>query len=163
MYKLYANQWAKPLRYIRTKRGWRTGQNICGRKMKGNWGKILKVDLTNGVFEDIELRKGLPRFPGRQRLAANDSLTMSADESFLRKIADVVGPSRPYRAGNLRLEICAAPPDQDGAKPAWEATSPQLKATGYDELLLRALKPVYLFVTMRAKTRTLLISGAGHL
>lgn len=137
--------------------------------MKGNWGKILKVDLTNGVFEDIELpEKDYRDFLGGSGLAAKwffdhecwKADPLSPENPLMIMLGPISGLTVP---GTSRLEICARSPLTRiwGEACMGGHFAPQLKATGYDGIIITGAseKPVYLFVTDKSKE----IRDASHL
>jgi len=137
--------------------------------MKGNWGKILRVDLSKGTFEDVKLDEKLYRdYLGGSGLAAKLFFDMKGWK------ADPLGPENPliFMLGPLsglnypgvsRMEICARSP----LTGIWAESSvgghiaPQLKGTGYDGLVIIGAsdKPVYLLV----EDQKMEIRDASHL
>lgn len=137
--------------------------------MKGNWGKVLKVDLNDGTFEDLELDENLCRdYLGGSGLAARLFFDMEGWK------ADPLGPENPliFMLGPLsglnypgvsRMEVCARSP----LTGIWAESSvgghiaPQLKGTGYDGLVIigSSDKPVYLLI----EDQNVEIRDASHL
>jgi len=125
--------------------------------MGGNWGKILKVNLTDGTFEDIELGEELYRdYLGGSGLAAKwffDNRGWEADPlSPENPLMIVMGPlSGTNMPGCSRLEFCARSPLTGiwGEASMGGHFAPQLKRTGYDGIIFvgASEKPVYLYIT----------------
>jgi len=125
--------------------------------MGGNWGKVLKVDLTTGTTQELELEEKLYRdFLGGSGLAAkwffdNEGWKvepLSPENPLMIMNGPLSGTSLP---GVSRLEICARSPLTGiwGEASMGGHFSPQLKRTGYDGIIVvgASEKPVYLFVT----------------
>lgn len=125
--------------------------------MKGLWGRILKVDLTNGVFEDVEPAENLYReYLGGSGLAAkwffdNKGWThdpLSPENSLMIMMGPLAGTNLP---GSSRLEICARSPLTGiwGESSLGGHFAPQLKATGYDGVIITGAsdKPVVLILS----------------
>ena len=125
--------------------------------MNGYYGKILKVDLTEGSTEVMEPEPELYRkYLGGAGLAAKLFFDMGAWE------ADPLGPDNPLMImhgpvsgttlpGCSRLEVCARSPQTRiwGESSMGGHVSPQFRATGYDGIIITGAseKPVYLLVT----------------
>ncbi len=125
--------------------------------MGGNWGKVLKVDLTAGTVEDVEIEEKLYRdFLGGSGLAAkwffdNEGWKvepLSPDNPLMVMNGPLSGTSLP---GVSRLEICARSPLTGiwGEASMGGHFSPQLKRTGYDGIIFTGAsdKPVYLYLS----------------
>ncbi len=125
--------------------------------MGGNWGKILKVDLTSGKTEELELDEKLYRdFLGGSGLAAkwffdNEGWKvepLSPENPLMIMNGPLSGTNLP---GVSRLEICARSPLTGiwGEASMGGHFSPQLKRTGYDGIIVvgASEKPVYLYLT----------------
>jgi aldehyde:ferredoxin oxidoreductase len=125
--------------------------------MKGNWGKILEVDLTKGTFKDVELEERIYRdYLGGSGLAAKwffdegcwEADPLSPENPLMVMLGPISGVNLP---GASRLEICARSP----LTKVWGESSmgghfaPQLKGTGYDGVIFTGAsdKPVYLYLT----------------
>ena len=135
----------------------------------GNWGKVLKVDLGKGTFEDWEVPEEYYRdFLGGSGLAAKLFFDMRAWE------ADPLSPDNPLMIlngplsglnlpGVSRLEVCARSPLTGiwGESSMGGHFSPQLKRTGYDGLVVLGAsdKPVYIYLTEEGAE----IRDASHL
>jgi aldehyde:ferredoxin oxidoreductase len=125
--------------------------------MGGNWGKVLKVDLTAGTTEELELEEKIYRdFIGGSGLAAKwffDNEGWKAEPlSPENPLMIMNGPlSGTSFSGVSRLEICARSPLTGiwGEASMGGHFSPQLKRTGYDGVIVvgASEKPVYLFLT----------------
>lgn len=125
--------------------------------MKGNWGKILTVDLTAGTTAVEELpEKTYKDYLGGSGLAAK----WFFDHEGWK--ADPLGPDNPFIVmlgpasgsgflGTSRLEICARSPLTGiwGEACMGGHFAPQLRAAGYDGIIVTGAseKPVYLYVT----------------
>lgn len=125
--------------------------------MRGNWGKVLKVDLTAGTTEELELEEKIYRdFLGGSGLAAKwffdnegwKAEPLSPENPLMIMNGPLSGTSLP---GVSRLEICARSPLTGiwGEASMGGHFSPQLKRTGYDGIIVvgASEKPVYLYVT----------------
>ncbi len=123
----------------------------------GNWGKVLKVDLTTGKIETEELPEQHYRdFLGGSGLAAKwffdhrgwEADPLSPENPLMIMNGPLSGTSYP---GVSRLEICARSPLTGiwGEASMGGHFSPQLKRTGYDGIIVLGAseKPVYLYVT----------------
>ncbi len=123
----------------------------------GNWGKILKVNLSTGEFEDVEVQENLYRdYLGGSGLAAKwffDNKLWEADPlSPENHLMVMMGPlSGTGLPGTARLEVCARSPLTGiwGESCMGGHFTPQLKATGYDGIVFTGAsdKPVYLWIT----------------
>jgi aldehyde:ferredoxin oxidoreductase len=125
--------------------------------LNGYYGKILKVDLTKGTTEDMEIAPELYRkYLGGSGLAAKLFFDMGAWD------VDPLGPDNPLMImhgplagttlpGCSRLEVCARSPLTGiwGESSMGGQVSPQFRATGYDGIIITGAsdKPVYLYVT----------------
>jgi aldehyde:ferredoxin oxidoreductase len=125
--------------------------------MGGNWGKVLKVDLTTGTTEELELEEKLYRdFLGGSGLAAkwffdNEGWKvepLSPENPLMIMNGPLSGTTLP---GVSRIEICARSPLTGiwGEASMGGHFAPQLKKTGYDGIIVTGAseKPVYLYVT----------------
>lgn len=125
--------------------------------MGGNWGKILKVDLSGGTIEEEEIPEQYYRdFLGGSGLAAKwffdhrgwEAEPLSPENPLMIMNGPLSGTSYP---GVSRLEICARSPLTGiwGESSMGGHFSPQLKRTGYDGIIVLGVseKPVYLYVT----------------
>jgi aldehyde:ferredoxin oxidoreductase len=125
--------------------------------MGGNWGKILKVDLTSGTTEDLKLEEKQYRdFLGGSGLAAKwffdnegwKKEPLSPENPLIIMNGPLSGTNLP---GVSRLEICARSPLTGiwGEASMGGHFSPQLKRTGYDGIIVTGAsdKPVYLYLT----------------
>lgn len=125
--------------------------------MGGNWGKVLKVDLTAGTTEDLEIEEKLYRdFLGGSGLAAKwffdnegwKAEPLSPENPLMIMNGPLSGTSLP---GVSRLEICARSPLTGiwGEASMGGHFSPQLKRTGYDGIIVigASEKPVYLYLS----------------
>ncbi len=123
----------------------------------GNWGKVLKVDLTTGEMEDVEVPEQDYRdFLGGSGLAAKwffdhqgwKAEPLSPENPLMIMNGPLSGTSLP---GVSRLEICARSPLTGiwGEASMGGHFSPQLKRTGYDGIIVTGAsdKPAYLYVT----------------
>lgn len=125
--------------------------------MGGNWGKVLKVDLSTKETEELEIEESLYRdFLGGSGLAAKwffDNECWKADPlSPENPLMIMLGPlSGMNLPGVSRLEVCARSPLTGiwGEASMGGHISPQLKRTGYDGIIVTGAsdKPVYLWVT----------------
>lgn len=125
--------------------------------MKGNWGKILHVNLEEGSTQEIKLSEKLYRdFLGGSGLAAKwffDNECWKVDPlSPENPLIFMMGPlSASNLPGAARLEICAKSPLTKiwGEACMGGFFAPQLRATGYDGIIITGAsdKPVYLYVT----------------
>ena len=125
--------------------------------MKGNWGRILTVDLSTGTTGVEELPEKTYRdFLGGSGLAAKWFFDREGWK------VDPLGPDNPLMImlgpvsgsgliGTSRLEICARSPLTGiwGEACMGGHFAPQLRGTGYDGMIITGAsdKPVYLFVT----------------
>jgi aldehyde:ferredoxin oxidoreductase len=125
--------------------------------MYGNWGKLLKVDLTSGEITDWEIEEEAYRdFLGGSGLAAHLFFKLKGYE------ADPLSPENPlfFLGGPLsgtslpgcsRLDICARSPLTGiwGEASIGGQAAPQLKGTGYDGIVFTGSspEPVYLFLS----------------
>lgn len=125
--------------------------------MGGNWGKVLKVDLTAGTTEELEIEEKIYRdFLGGSGVAAKwffdnegwKAEPLSPENPLMIMNGPLSGTSLP---GVSRLEICARSPLTGiwGEASMGGHFSPQLKRTGYDGIIVvgASEKPVYLYVT----------------
>ena len=125
--------------------------------MNGNWGKILKVDLTSGEMEDWELEEKVYRdFIGGSGLAAwlffqlegHKAEPLSPQNPLFFLGGPISGTTFP---GGSRLEVCARSPLTGiwGEASIGGHASPDLKGTGYDGIVFTGAseKPVYLYLT----------------
>jgi aldehyde:ferredoxin oxidoreductase len=125
--------------------------------MGGNWGKVLKVDLTSGATEEVEIpEKNYRDFLGGSGLAAKwffdnegwKAEPLSPDNPLMIMNGPLSGTSLP---GVSRLEICARSPLTGiwGEASMGGHFSPQLKRTGYDGIIVTGAsdKPVYLYLS----------------
>ncbi len=125
--------------------------------MYGNWGRLLKVDLSSGEIADWEIDEELYRdFLGGSGLAAwlffrlkgyeEDPLSPGNPLFFLG--GPLSGTSLP---GCSRLDICARSPLTGiwGEASIGGQAAPQLKGTGYDGIVFTGSSPdpVYLFLS----------------
>lgn len=137
--------------------------------MGGNWGKVLKVDLTSGAIEVEEIPEEHYRdFLGGSGLAAKwffdhrgwEADPLSPENPLMIMNGPISGTNLP---GVSRLEICARSPLTGiwGESSMGGHFSPQLKRTGYDGIIVTGAseKPVYLYVTDEAAE----IRDASHL
>jgi aldehyde:ferredoxin oxidoreductase len=125
--------------------------------MYGNWGRLLRVDLTSGEITDWEIDKEVYRdFLGGSGLAAclffrlkgYESGPLSPDNPLFFISGPLSGTSLP---GCSRLEICARSPLTGiwGESSIGGQAAPQLKGTGYDGIVFQGAssEPVYLFLS----------------
>ena len=137
--------------------------------MKGNWGKVLLVDLSKGTTEDVEIpEKDYRDYLGGSGLAAKwffdhqgwKADPLSPDNPFMVMCGPLSGLNLP---GASRLEFCARSPLTGiwGESSMGGHFAPQLKATGYDGIIFTGAseKPVYLYVTDKGAE----IRDASHL
>jgi len=128
--------------------------------MGGNWGKVLKVDLSAGTTEDITVGENLYRdFLGGSGLAAKwffdnqcwKAEPLSPENPLMIMMGPISGINLP---GVSRLEICARSPLTGiwGEACMGGHFAPQFKRTGYDGIIVVGAsdKPVYLWVTDEA-------------
>ena len=125
--------------------------------MYGNWGKLLRVDLTSGEITDWEIDEEAYRdFLGGSGLAAHLFFRLKGHEE------DPLSPENPlfFLGGPLsgtslpgcsRLDICARSPLTGiwGEASIGGQAAPQLKGTGYDGIVFTGSspEPVYLFLS----------------
>ncbi|MBN1289024.1 MAG: aldehyde ferredoxin oxidoreductase family protein [Actinobacteria bacterium] len=125
--------------------------------MKGNWGKILKVDLTAGSTEELKLDEQLYHdYLGGSGLAAKYFFDhegwkvdpLSPENPLMIMLGPLSGSNLP---GTARLEFCARSPLTGiwGEACMGGFFAPQLRAAGYDGIIITGAseKPVYLHVT----------------
>ena len=125
--------------------------------MGGNWGKVLKVDLTSGKTEEVEIpEKDYRDFLGGSGLAAKwffdnegwKAEPLSPENPLMIMNGPLSGTTLP---GVSRLEICARSPLTGiwGEASMGGHFSPQLKRTGYDGIIVTGAsdEPVYLYVS----------------
>lgn len=125
--------------------------------MGGNWGKVLKVDLTERTIEEEVIPEEHYRdFLGGSGLAAKwffdhrgwEAEPLSPENPLMIMNGPLSGTNYP---GVSRLEICARSPLTGiwGEASMGGHFSPQLKRTGYDGIIVLGAseKPVYLYVT----------------
>jgi aldehyde:ferredoxin oxidoreductase len=125
--------------------------------MNGNWGKILRVDLTSGEMEDWEIEERLYRdFIGGSGLAAwlffqlegHKAEPLSPQNPLFFLNGPISGTTLP---GSSRLEVCARSPLTCiwGEASMGGQVSPELKGAGYDGVVFTGAsdKPVYLYLT----------------
>jgi aldehyde:ferredoxin oxidoreductase len=125
--------------------------------MGGNWGKILKIDLSSNESEELEFEERMYRdFLGGSGLAAKwffdnecwKADPLSPENPLMIMLGPISGLNLP---GVSRLEICARSPLTGiwGEACMGGHFAPQLKRTGYDGVILTGAseKPVYLFMT----------------
>jgi aldehyde:ferredoxin oxidoreductase len=137
--------------------------------MGGNWGKILKIDLSTGETEELELEDGLYReFLGGSGLAAKwffDNEGWKADPlSSQNPLMIMLGPvSGLNLPGVSRLEVCARSPLTGiwGEACMGGHFAPQLKRTGYDGIIVTGAsqEPAYIYITDEGAE----IRSASHL
>lgn len=137
--------------------------------MKGNWGRILTVDLNQGSIEDVELSEKIYReFLGGSGLAAKwffDHRGWKVEPfSPGNPLMIMLGPlSGLNLAGASRLSVCARSPLTGiwGEACMGGHFAPQLKGTGYDGIVIIGAsdKPVYLYVSEEGAE----IRDASHL
>ena len=124
--------------------------------MYGNWGRILKVDLTSRVYDDWAIDESAYRkFLGGSGLAAHIFVELdghlaeplSPDNPLIIMNGPLSGTSLP---GCSRLEVCARSPLTGiwGESSMGGQGSPALKRTGYDGIVFvgASQDPVYLFL-----------------
>lgn len=137
--------------------------------MKGNWGKVLLVDLTKSTTEDVEIpEKDYRDYLGGSGLACKwlfdhkgwEVDPLSPDNPLMIMMGPLSGLNL---AGSSRLEFCARSPLTGiwGEASMGGHFAPQLKGTGYDGIIVTGAsdKPVYLYVTDSAVE----IRDASHL
>ncbi|MBC7252911.1 MAG: aldehyde ferredoxin oxidoreductase family protein [Actinobacteria bacterium] len=125
--------------------------------MGGNWGKVLKVNLTESTVEEEVIPEEHYRdFLGGSGLAAKwffdhrgwEAEPLSPDNPLMIMNGPLSGTNYP---GASRLEVCARSPLTGiwGEASMGGHFSPQLKRTGYDGIIVLGAseKPVYLYVT----------------
>lgn len=123
----------------------------------GNWGRVLKVDLSSGGFEDTAVEPGAyRRFLGGSGLAAHlfvelkgySAEPLSPANPLIIMNGPLSGTSLP---GSSRLEVCARSPLTGiwGEASMGGGVSAALKRTGYDGIVIVGASeiPVYLNVT----------------
>ncbi|MBN2025208.1 MAG: aldehyde ferredoxin oxidoreductase family protein [Actinobacteria bacterium] len=123
----------------------------------GNWGRLLRVDLTTGEISDWEIAGELYRdFLGGSGLAAYlffelggyRADPLSPDNPLFIVNGPLSGTSLP---GCSRLEICARSPLTGiwGESSMGGHASPALKGTGYDGVVFTgtSAQPVYLYLS----------------
>ena len=128
--------------------------------MHGYFGKILKVDLTEGKTEVLEPDEQLYRdYLGGSGLAARlffdmgacDADPLGADNPLFVMHGPLSGTTLP---GCSRLEVCARSPLTGiwGESSMGGHVSPQFRGTGYDGIVITGAssKPVYLWITDKA-------------
>ncbi len=137
--------------------------------MKGNWGRVLVVDLTKGTHEAVEIpEEHYRKYLGGAGLACKwlfdrrgwEIDPLSPDNPLMIMMGPLSGLSLP---GSSRLEFCARSPLTGiwGEASMGGHYAPQLKATGYDGVIIYGAseKPVYLYVT----DKSVEIRDASHL
>jgi len=125
--------------------------------MGGNWGKVLKVNLSERTVEEEVIPEEHYRdFLGGSGLAAKwffdhrgwEGEPLSPDNPLMIMNGPLSGTNYP---GASRLEVCARSPLTGiwGEASMGGHFSPQLKRTGYDGIIVLGAseKPVYLYVT----------------
>ncbi len=125
--------------------------------MGGNWGKLLKVDLTEGtITEEAVPEEHYRDFLGGSGLAAKwffdhrcwEAEPLSPENPLMIMNGPLSGTNYP---GSSRLEVCARSPLTGiwGEASMGGHFAPQLKRTGYDGIIVMGAseKPVYLYVT----------------
>ncbi len=125
--------------------------------MGGNWGKVLKVDLTSGTTQEVEIpQKDYRDFLGGSGLAAKWFFDneywkvepLSPENPLIVMNGPLSGTTLP---GVSRLEICARSPLTGiwGEASMGGHFSPQLKGTGYDGIIVTGAseEPAYIYVT----------------
>ena len=135
----------------------------------GNWGKVLKVNLSDGSSEEIEIEESLYHdFLGGSGLAAKlffdnkgwEVDPLSPENPFMIMLGPLSGLVLP---GVSRLSICARSPLTKiwGESCMGGHFAPQLKGTGYDGIIVTGASenPVYLMVTEEGAE----IRDASHL
>ncbi|HEY5532913.1 MAG TPA: aldehyde ferredoxin oxidoreductase family protein [Candidatus Anoxymicrobiaceae bacterium] len=123
----------------------------------GNWGRVLRVDLTTGELEDLAIEESAYRdFLGGSGLAAHlffklkgyQADPLSAGNPLIVMNGPLSGTSLP---GCSRLEVCARSPLTGiwGESSMGGTASAALKRTGYDGIVFVGAsdEPVYLFLT----------------
>ncbi len=123
----------------------------------GSWGRVLKVDLATGEFEDLPVEETVyRRFLGGSGFAAYLFLQLrgyiadplSPDNPLIVMNGPLSGTSLP---GCSRLEICARSPLTGiwGEASMGGGASAALKRTGYDGVVVVGASetPVYLYLT----------------
>ena len=125
--------------------------------MSGYWGKLLEVDLTQGVSKTIPFSEALRRdFLGGTGLAATilyeqipaGADPLGPDNVLVFATGPLQGGSKVLGSG--RFTICAKSPLTGifGESTAGGYNAEELKKTGFDAIVVKgkAAKPVYLFV-----------------
>ncbi len=124
--------------------------------MYGNWGRLLRVDLTTGDISDWEIEERVYRdFLGGSGLAACLFFKMRGYE------ADPLSPGNPLFVVNgplsgtslpgcSRLSVCARSPLTGiwGEASMGGYISPQLKATGYDGIVFVGASPAPVYLCL---------------
>ncbi len=124
--------------------------------MYGNWGKLLKVDLSSGEIADWDIEDSLYRdYLGGSGLAAHlffmlrgyEADPLSPENPLFIMNGPLSGTSLP---GCSRLEVCARSPLTGiwGESSMGGHISRELKGTGYDGIVFTGAspRPVYLFL-----------------
>jgi aldehyde:ferredoxin oxidoreductase len=137
--------------------------------MYGNWGKLLRVDLSSGEMSDWEIgAEAYHDFLGGAGLPAHlffklkgyEAEPLSPENPLFFLGGPLSGTSLP---GCSRLDICARSPLTGiwGEASIGGQAAPQLKGTGYDGILFTgsSSKPVYLFLSDKGAE----LRGASHL
>ncbi|MBN2028432.1 MAG: aldehyde ferredoxin oxidoreductase family protein [Actinobacteria bacterium] len=125
--------------------------------MGGNWGKVLKVDLTSGTTQEVEIpEKDYRDFLGGSGLAAKwffdnecwKDEPLSPENPLMIMNGPLSGTNLP---GVSRLAFCARSPLTGiwGEASMGGHFAPQLKRTGYDGIIFTGAsdKPVYLYLS----------------
>ncbi len=125
--------------------------------MNGNWGKLLKVDLSAGTTEEVEVPEEDYRdYVGGSGLAGKwffdnrgwEMPPLAAGSPLIIMNGPLSGTPYP---GASRLEICGRSPLTGiwGESSMGGHFAPQLKKTGYDGIIVvgASKEPVYLHVT----------------
>ena len=125
--------------------------------MSGYWGKIIEVDLTQGVSKTIPFPEALRRdFIGGTGLAATilyEQIPAGADPLGPDNV--LVFATGPFQGGSRilgsgRFTICAKSPltGMFGESTGGGYNAEEFKKTGFDALVVKgkAAKPVYLFI-----------------
>lgn len=124
--------------------------------MKGYFGKLLRVDLTEGLFNEVPVSdEDLKQYVGGSTLAAKiifDSVRPGMDP--LAPESPIVFATGPFTGSNVPMVSRAAISGISPATGIWgEATTGgkfpgRLKATGYDGIVItgRAESPVYIVI-----------------
>ncbi|MBN2169239.1 MAG: aldehyde ferredoxin oxidoreductase family protein [Actinobacteria bacterium] len=137
--------------------------------MKGNWGKLLRVDLDKNSTWEIEPdEKSYRDYLGGSGLAAKwffdhgcwKADPLSPENPLMIMMGPISGSNMP---GAARLEFCAKSPLTGiwGEACMGGFFTPQLRGTGYDGIIATGAsdKPVYLYVT----DKQVEIRDASHL